>query len=368
MDSNISLNRWRLVLGKYADDQIAFEKEDAGYREMDEVLDFLYERERGEERGGSLDSSQLTVPSWISKVRELFPRETIELMEKHAIEKYELTALLKDKQTLEKMEPNMNLLKCILQFKGHIKPEVLDTAKRIVAGVAEELRHTLEQEIKPVLNGKPDRNRSSHVRVMRNFDFKKTIRKNMKHFDREANVLRIEKPYFYRAARHVNPWRVILAVDESGSMLDSVIHSAVMAGIFASLPTLKTDLFIFDTSVVDLTDRIDDPVETLMSIQLGGGTYIAQALRYAASKMEAPHRTIVVLVTDLYEGGSYGEMYREAVSIIESGAKLIVLTSLDPEAQPFYDTQAAQKMAALGAHVAALTPGRLAQWIAAIIS
>lgn len=368
MDSNISLNRWRLVLGKYADDQISFEKEDATYREMDEVLDFLYERERGEERGGSLDPFQLTVPSWISKVRELFPRETIELMEKHALEKYELTALLKDKQTLEKMEPNMNLLKCLLQFKGHIKPEVLGTAKRIVATVVEELRHTLEQEIKPVLNGKPDRNRSSHIRVMRNFDFKKTILKNMRHFDKETNVLRIEKPYFYGATRHVNPWRVIIAVDESGSMLDSVIHSAVMAGIFASLRTLKTDLFIFDTSVVDLTDRIDDPVETLMNVQLGGGTYIAQALRYAADKTEAPHQTIVVLVTDLYEGGSYAEMYREVVNLIESGAKLIVLTSLDPEAQPFYDKQAAQKMAALGAHVAALTPGRLAQWIAAIIS
>ncbi len=141
-----------------------------------------------------------------------------------------------------------------------------------------------------------------------------------------------------------------------------------MAGIFASLPTIKTNLFIFDTAVVDLTDRIDDPVETLMSVQLGGGTYIAQALRYATNQIEIPHKTIVVLVTDLYEGGSYNEMYREAMKIVESGAKLIVLTSLDPTAQPFYDKEAAKKMAALGAHVAALTPGRLAQWIATIIS
>lgn len=368
MENRLSLNRWRLVLGKYADNQIAFQEENTVYRDMDEVLDFLYERERGEERGGSLDPSQLTVPSWISKVRELFPRETIEIMEKHALEKYELTALLQDKETLEKMEPNMNLLKCILQFKNHVKPDVLDTAKRVVAKVVEELRRTLEQEVKPALSERPDRNRSSHIRIMRNFDFKKTVRKNIKHFDREANVLRIEKPYFYAATRHIHRWRIILAIDESGSMLDSVIHSAVMAGIFASLPTLKTDLFIFDTSIVDLTDYIDDPVETLMSVQLGGGTYIAQALRYAAEKIEFPHRTIVVLVTDLYEGGSYSEMYREAMRIVESGAKLMVLTSLDPHSQPFYDKQAASKMSALGAHVAALTPGRLAQWIATVIS
>jgi len=230
------------------------------------------------------------------------------------------------------------------------------------------LRRNLEQEVKHALSGRADRNRSSRVRTMRNFDFKKTIRKNLKHFDKETNTIHIEKPYFYAATKHVSPWRVILAVDESGSMIDSVIHSAVMAGIFASLPTIKTDLFIFDTDVVDLTDRIDDPVETLMSVQLGGGTYIAQALRYATNKIEMPHKTIVVLVTDLYEGGSYNEMYREAMKIVESGAKLIVLTSLDPTAQPFYDKQAAKKMAALGAHVAALTPGRLAQWIATIIS
>ena len=129
MENKLSLNRWRLVLGKHADDEIAFLEENTVYREMDEVLDFLYGRERGEDRGGSLDPSQLTVPAWISRVRELFPRETIEVMEKHALEKYELTALLQDKETLEKMEPNMNLLKCILQFKGHVKPAVLDTGQ-----------------------------------------------------------------------------------------------------------------------------------------------------------------------------------------------------------------------------------------------
>ncbi|WP_438503625.1 VWA domain-containing protein [Ectobacillus ponti] len=365
-NKEIALNRWRLVLGKYADDTLPLP--DEAYVEIDEALDFLYERERDEERGGSLSPSQLTVPVWISKVRELFPKEAVEVMEKHALEKYELTALLEDKETLQKLEPNMNLLRSILQFKHHMKQDVLQTAKRIVAAVAEELRRTLEQEIKPVLSGRPDRNRPSRVQMMRNFDFKKTVRKNLKHFDQETGTLRIEKPYFYAATRHQTPWRIILAVDESGSMLDAVIHSAVMAGIFASLPALRTDLFIFDTDIVDLTDRIQDPVETLLSVQLGGGTYIAGALRYASQKLEAPQQTIVVLVTDLYEGGSYAEMYREARRMVESGAKLIVLTSLDPEAQPFYDKQAAQKMAALGAHVAALTPGRLAQWIAEIIS
>lgn len=196
MQNNISLNRWRLVLGKHADDQITFQEEDSAYREMDDVLEFLYERERGEERGGSLDPSQLTVPTWVSKVRELFPKETIEIMENHALEKYDLTALLQDKQTLEKMEPNMNLLKCILQFKDHVKPDVLDTAKRIVAKVAEELRRNLEQEVKHALSGRPDRNRSSRVRTMRNFDFKKTIRKNLSILTRKRTLYLLKKRTF----------------------------------------------------------------------------------------------------------------------------------------------------------------------------
>ena len=151
-------------------------------------------------------------------------------------------------------------------------------------------------------------------------------------------------------------------------MLDSVIHSAIMAGIFSKLPMLKTNLIIFDTEVVDLSGYIDDPVETLMSVQLGGGTNITKALQYSDSLIENPHRTMVILVTDLYEGYDYNRMYGSARAIIESGAKLIVLTALDMEAKAVYDKNAAKKMAALGAEVGAMTPGGLAEWIGKIIS
>ena len=151
-------------------------------------------------------------------------------------------------------------------------------------------------------------------------------------------------------------------------MLDSVIHSAIMAGIFSKLPMLKTNLIIFDTEVVDLSGFIDNPVETLMSIQLGGGTNITKALNYCYSLIENPHRTMVILVTDLYEGYDYKRMYSSAKSIIESGAKLIVLTALDMKAKAVYDKNAGIKMAAMGAEVGAMTPGGLAEWIGKIIS
>ncbi|MEI3337055.1 MAG: VWA domain-containing protein [Clostridium sp.] len=375
MDAS-NLNKWRLILGKYSDNQIGF-KEGASslnYMDMDELLDYLYSREYGEEdgvrreRNGSLDPSNLTVPSWITKIREVFPKETVEILEKHALDKYELTELLTDKEVLEKLEPNKELLKNILQMKHLMKGEILETAKEIVKKVADDIRKKLESDVKKAIVGRVNKNKSSLIKSSRNIDYKRTIKANLKNFDTEENRLVVDKVYFNDRVKKYNPWNVIIAVDESGSMLDSVIHSAIMAGIFSKLPMLKTNLVIFDTEVVDLSGYIDDPVTTLMSVQLGGGTNITKALQYCETLIENPHKTIVILVTDLYEGYGYGNMYATAKSIIESGAKLIVLTALDMEATPIYDKDAAQKMASLGAKVGAMTPGGLSEWIAKIIS
>ena len=375
MDAS-NLNKWRLILGKYSDNQIGFKEEASSlnYMDMDELLDYLYSREYGEEdgvrreRNGSLDPSNLTVPSWITKIREVFPKETVEILEKHALDKYELTELLTDKEVLEKLEPNKELLKNILQMKHLMKGEILETAKQIVKKVADDITKKLESDVKKAIVGRVNKNKSSLIKSSRNIDYKRTIKTNLKNFDTEENRLVVDKVYFNDRVKKYNPWNVIIAVDESGSMLDSVIHSAIMAGIFSKLPMLKTNLVIFDTEVVDLSGYIDDPVTTLMSVQLGGGTNITKALQYCETLIENPHKTMVILVTDLYEGYGYGNMYATAKSIIESGAKLIVLTALDMEATPIYDKNAAQKMASLGAEVGAMTPGGLSEWIAKIIS
>ncbi len=379
-DNNASsnLNKWRLILGKYSDEAIKFSNDGTQiqYMDMDDLLDFLYAREYSEEDGvrkdnarrGSLDSSKLTVPSWITKIRKLFPTETVEILEKHALDKYEMTQLLTDKEVLEKLEPNKELLKNILQMKHLMKGEILDTAKAIVKKIADDITKKLESDVKKAITGRIDKNKASLIKNSRNLDFKKTIKANLKNFDKSENRLVVDKIYFNDRVKRYNPWNVIIAVDESGSMLDSVIHSAIMAGIFSKLPMLKTNLIIFDTEVVDLSEYIDDPVETLMSVQLGGGTNITKALQYSDSLIENPHRTMVILVSDLYEGYDYNRMYGSARAIIESGAKLIVLTALDMEAKAVYDKNAAKKMAALGAEVGAMTPGGLAEWIGKIIS
>lgn len=373
-DEQEILNRWRLVLGKYAQEQISFSSDSVNYMDMERVLDYLYSREYGdeqevrEERRGGREGSQLTVPGWLHKIKKLFPKRTVEILERHALEKYNMTELLTDPDVLRRLEPNKDLLKTILELKHMMKGEVLQMAREIVRKVAEEIARKLEQEVRVSFFGQINRNASSPVKSARNLDMRKTIRMNLKNYDTENRQLVLKNVYFNSRMKKYNQWRVIICVDESGSMLDSVIHSAIMAGIFAKLPMLDTKLVIFDTNVVDLSGYVEDPVEALMSVQLGGGTNIAGALNYCEGLIDFPFRTMVVLVTDLYEGGGYQRLYSTAKGIIESGAKLVVLTALDMDANPNYDRNAAAVLADMGAFVGAMTPEELAGWMGKIIA
>lgn len=361
------------MLGRYAQGQISFSENNLRYMEMEDVLDFLYEREYGEEqeirkeRQGGREESRLTVPSWIEKIRKLFPKQTVEIMERHALEQYGMNELLTDPEVLKKLEPNQALLKTILELKHMMKGEVLAMAREIVRKVAQELMEKMEQDMRRSLAGRLDKTSSSPVKCARNLDIKKTIRMNLKHYDTDREQIVLRNVFFHSRMKRYHKWRVIICVDESGSMLDSVIHSAIMAGIFAKLPMLETKLVIFDTNVVDLSGYVEDPVETLMSIQLGGGTNIAGALQYCEKLIDFPYRTMVILITDLYEGGGYQNLYAVSRGIMESGAKLLVLTALDMDATPNYDKNAARILAGMGAHVAAMTPEQLSEWMGKIM-
>lgn len=364
-----AINRWRLILGKNAQGQLPLRE--GQLLRMDNALDFLYGREEGEDvkrdaQGGG-GASQLTVARWLSEVRSLFPQETAEILQRHALDRYQLTELLTDREVLERMEPNQALLETVLSLKHMMKGPVLDTARRIVQRVAAQLTEKMRSDIQRSALGKLDRNSRSNLRSARNLDIRRTIQKNLPHYDRENRRLVLEQIYFNGRVRRFNPWRVILAVDESGSMLPSIIHSAVMAGIFARLPMLDTRLVIFDTAVVDLSGRVEDPVETLMSVQLGGGTDIAGALRYCESLISAPHRTMVVLISDLCEGNTRQNLYGVCHDILESGARLVALTALDENAAPAYDRSTAEKLAGMGAWVGAMTPAKLADFMAVVM-
>ena len=368
-----SLNRWRLILGSFSNLEI-----DNKYSEIDETLNFLYDREYTQNGGYSLDNfnnsnsskekSALTVPKWISKVKKLFPKETVEIMQKQALEKYKLTEILTDENILKEIEPNIELLKNILTFKDMMSQNVKKLAYDIVKKTLEEIKNKMEVEIKKVFYGKKLPNSNTTNKIFKNLDIKKTIRYNLKNYDIKNKTIFTDKLFFNQNIKKYNPYNIIILIDESGSMLDSVIYSSIMASIFANLPYLSIKLIIFDISVVDLSEHIKEPIDILFKVQLGGGTNIAQALEYAKKITVAPDKTIVLLISDLFDSNDYKLMYKNANDIIESGSKLIVLTALDYNANSIYDKEAARYFSKIGAKVGALTPSKLSKWISDIIS
>lgn len=368
MSGELRRARWRLVMGPGAEQACGgLAGEDA---QRDACLNYLYNREYGEDRNvrgnrGGLGESQLTTPEWINQVHELFPKRTIERLEKDALERYQLEEMVVDPEVLARAQPNATLLKAVLRTKHLMNQDVLKAAGRLVRQVVDELLKKLAREVRNAFQGSIDRRRRSNLKIAKNFDLLGTLRKNLKHYDPVKRRVTIQTPLFFsRVRRQVDRWQVVILVDESGSMLDSVIHSAVMASIFWSLRTLRVHLVLFDTQVVDVTAQCTDPVVTLMKVQLGGGTDIGQALSYAWSLIDDPRRTIVVLVSDFYEGAPIERLYAAARRILEAGASLLGLAALDGAADPRFDRDVAAKLVNMGAHVGAMTPGELAAWVA----
>ncbi len=364
--------RWRLVLGAGAEDCLGA-LQDGEWQDRDMALSYLYDREYnsgrnvrlGGRRGGSLDASQLTVPDWINSVHELFPKSTIERIEKDALERYGLEEMVTNPDLLSRAQPNPTLLKAVLRTKHLMNQEVLALARTLVRKCVEQLMEKLAREVRQPFVGARDRRRRSFIKVAKNFDAATTVRRNLKNYDPETRRLFIQTPYFNsRVRRQVDRWQLIILVDESGSMMDSVIHSAVTAAVFFGIKSLKTHLVLFDTSIVDVTADCTDPVETLMKVQLGGGTDIGNAVNYAATLVENPRRTIVVLISDFCEGAPLHVLLGAVKRLVESGVTFLGLAALDDRANPCYDIETAERLVKLGAHVGAMTPGELAEWVA----
>jgi uncharacterized protein with von Willebrand factor type A (vWA) domain len=364
----MSLERWRLVLGKSAELGLGMGLQ-GDVAACDAALSWLYqegdeERDIKDRQAGNEDSI-LSVPDWISEVHRLFPKETIERMEKDAVERYQIHEVVTNPEVLQRVQPSQAMLEAVLRTKHLMNQDLLALARDLVKRVVEDLIAKLSQELKRAFQGGMRARRSTPFKLSRDLDVRRTIRANLRHYDPAKKRLVLEKVYFFpRHRRHLAPWQLILLVDQSGSMVSSVIHSAVTAACLWGLPSLKTHLIAFDTSVVDLTSEVQDPVELLMKVQLGGGTDIAKAVDYASGLIEQPRRTIVAVVTDFYEGGNQARLVQLVKALCDQGTHVLGLAALDNEDVPNYDRGMAARWAAVGAHVAAMSPGHLANWVA----
>jgi Mg-chelatase subunit ChlD len=381
-DLDPGLQRWRLILGAAAENSLSLGSSGTGSRQ-DAALDWLYGRDEelrgrgirngpgpgrpGDRLGGRSGGdgpSALTAVDWLDEIHQLFPRKTIERLERDAVERYGINEIVTDPDVLERVEPSATLLRAILRTKHLMNPHVLMLARRIVDAVVRDLLQRLQPEVQAAFHGTRS-HRPSRFKQARDFDFRGTVKANLRHYQPEERRILIEQPRFHsRTRRNLRPWQLILVVDQSGSMVGSVIHSAVTAACLWNLPGLKTHLVAFDTSVVDLTSDVTDPVELLMKVQLGGGTDIAKAVAYAQGLIDNPRRAIVAVISDFYEGGDPFRLVRSVRTLVEQGTVVLALAALDEEAHPAYDRDLAQQLANEGAHVGAMTPGELAAFVA----
>jgi Mg-chelatase subunit ChlD len=365
------LNRWRLVLGKSAEQcGIGFSpgagqgsgEGDCG--RTDEALSYLFEDQRGAGAGGS----QLTVPKWIDAVNELFPRQAKEVLERELVQRKGIREILEQPELLERVEPNVELVKTLLTHKDLLTPKTRVLARKVIDKVVNELKKRLEVRVEQAITGAVRRDKHSPRRVFKNLDLRTTLRRNLKNWNEERQKLFIDRVFFYAAERKKRPWHIIVCVDQSGSMLESAIFSAVMASIFAELPGLKTSLVLFDTQIVDLTDKVGEPVDVLLSVQLGGGTDITRALEYCSGLVREPARTIMVLITDFYEGRDENDLIRVVQRLCEANVRMVGLGALGYDAQPQYNRHTAGKLRKEGMDILVCTPERLAEAMGKIIA
>jgi hypothetical protein len=368
--------RWRLVLGRYSERRLGG-LSPAG-QSMDQALDFLYGRlygqrgvrgvpgERSGERSAGLEDSNPHLVDWLDAIHDLFPDDVCEQIEAEAVDRFGLTEILTDPRALDRVEPSEDLLRVLLALRQRIPAEALAAVRRVVAAVVEEITRRLELEVQSVLAGRVDQHRRTH-RNTGALDAARTIERNLHTWDPERRRLLIERIEYFDRTKLRYPWDVILCIDQSGSMAGSVINSAVLAGILSRLPGVNVKIVVFDTNVVDLSHLVDDPVETLLSVQLGGGTDIAQAVRYVEQLVENPTRTVVALITDFCEGGSVADLVATAARLVEARVTTLGLAALEDGAGPAYDHAVAERLAATGMHIAAMSPRAFAGWLVEVM-
>jgi Mg-chelatase subunit ChlD len=375
-DHRRAVERWRLMLGRTSESRLGPGCLSAEGARVDRVLDYLYNREqsgrgirneRGHKGHGSLDPSQLTALQWLGEVRELFPADVYETIQGHALDRYGMKELLTDPAVLQTLTPNIDLLKSLMALKGHADSRVLAQIRSIARKVVDDIMQRMRNHVVRALMGRRNRFEASPHKVMRNFDWRGTIRQNLKTYDTRRRVLVPERVRFFSRARRRFPWTIILCVDQSGSMASSVIHSAVMAAIISGLPSIRLHLVVFDTAVVDLTDKASDPVEVLITVQLGGGTDIGSAVAYCEQLVVQPSRTILVLVTDFCEGASPARLVQVVRRLAEARVRMLGLASLDDAAIADYDRGLAKQLAEQGMQIGAMTPPHFAEWLAEAI-
>lgn len=354
------LKRWRLILGGNEADGTGITLTPEEQR-IDQSLEAVYDSDR---RGG-LGSSAPKVSRWLGDIREFFPQTVVQVIQRDAIKRLNITSLLTEKEMLETVVPDVHLVATLMSLSRVIPEKNKEMARQVVRKVVDELLRKLSAPTQQAVTGALNRSARRRNPRYNEIDWKTTITKNLKNYQPEYKTIIPEVRIGYGRKRKAMK-DIILCLDQSGSMGTSVIYSGIFGSVLASIPAVNTRMVVFDTAVVDLTDDLQDPVDLLFGVQLGGGTDIARALTYCQGVITRPQDT--VLVTDLYEGGDPREMRKKFVSLVNSGVQLIVLPALNDDGAPSYDKNHAEFLANIGVPTFACTPDKFPDLMAAALS
>jgi hypothetical protein len=375
------LKRWRLILGTHAQESLGkmggaggcqLSAEQLG---MDEALAAIYdetagegEGQRGRQRSAGLGPSAPNLAKWLGDIRSYFKEDVVTVIQNDAIEKKGLTQLLFEPEMLKNVEPNPQLVGTLMSLKGRIPERTKETARMVVRAVVDKIKRLLEQRIRQVVLGALNRKEHSPIPNAATIDWKWTIGRNLKNYQPALGTIVPEKVYFYSRAQRSNNWTVIVCMDQSGSMAESVVYGSVTGSIFASLPALNTRVVAFDTEVVDLTEQCgNDPVDMIFGVQLGGGTDINKAVAYCEKFITDPSQTIFFLISDLIEGGNQSQLIRRMHEMVASGVRVICLLALSDSGIPTFDQQVAKKLSEGGVPCFGCTPSKLPELIEGVL-
>lgn len=356
------LKRWRLILGGNEADGTGITLTQEEQR-IDQSLEAVYDSDR---RGG-LGASAPKVSRWLGDIREFFPQTVVQVIQRDAIKRLNITSLLTEKEMLETVVPDVHLVATLMSLSRVIPEKNKEMARQVVRKVVDELLRKLSAPTQQAVTGALNRSARRRNPRYNEIDWKTTITKNLKNYQPEYKTIIPEVRIGYGRKRKAMK-DIILCLDQSGSMGTSVIYSGIFGSVLASIPAVSTRMVVFDTAVVDLTDDLQDPVDLLFGVQLGGGTDIARALTYCQGVITRPQDTVLVLVTDLYEGGDDREMRKKFVSLVNSGVQLIVLPALNDDGAPSYDKSHAEFLANIGVPTFACTPDKFPDLMAAALS
>ncbi len=382
-----AVSRWRLILGEAAQKQLEGMNGPGGLHLteeeaiMDAALAAIYDdttdgapsaggsgRGTGGSSGGRAAGGgrgSVNLSRWLGDVRSLFSEDVVSIIQNDAIERRGWKQLLFEPELLASVKPDIQMVGTLMALKGKIPEKTKETARMLVKAVVDDLMSRMKEDMQRAVTGALNKRQHTPLPSLSGLDWKRTIQRNLKHYDTERKILIPERFYYFDRARRSKEWTVILDIDQSGSMAESVIWASVTGAVFASMPALDTRVVVFDTEVVDLTEQCaDDPVDMLFGIQLGGGTDINKSVAYCENFIEDPKKTLFIMVTDLYEGGNQSALVRRMREMRESGVRTLCLLALSDSGRPFYDERLARQLARDGTPCFACTPAMLPELVA----